>query len=247
MTTTSHDSGPTVVPAKSTPLATIRAFAVMAGGAFALFVLAVGSVLVVVVALARGDTPPWPALAGAVAALAYVAVVLPWSRRWGTTPTERREVLPGDEAVPDAGIQMTRAITIDAPTDAVWPWIAQIGQDRGGFYSYTWLENLAGCRMHNAARVHPEWQHRDVGETVLLHPQAGIPVSRFEPNRSYALQGWYFALVPVAPHRTRLLARSRIPSGLPSVAYALFVELPHFIMERKMLLTIKQRVERGRT
>ena len=70
--------------------------------------------------------------------------------------------------------QMTRAVTIDSPVEDVWPWLAQVGQDRGAFYSYDWLENLAGCRLKIADRVHLEWQHRAVGDTVLLHPAAGI-------------------------------------------------------------------------
>jgi hypothetical protein len=105
------------------------------------------------------------------------------------------------------------------------------------------FENLAGCHMRNADRIHPEWQQREIGDTVLMHPLAGIKLSRFEPNRSYALQGWYFALEPLRDGRTRLFARSRIPRGVASLGYALFIELPHFVMERKMMLTIKQRAE----
>jgi hypothetical protein len=130
---------------------------------------------------------------------------------------------------------MTRAVTINAPLDEVWAWLAQIGQDRGGFYSYEWLENLAGCRMRNADRIHPDWQRRAIGDTVLLHPSTGLKVARFEPPRSYAFEGgWYFALEQVNETTTRLLARSRMPRGLASLAYAGFIELPHFIMERKM-------------
>jgi hypothetical protein len=101
--------------------------------------------------------------------------------------------------------------------------------------------------MVNAERVHPEWQHRELGETVPLHPATGITLTRFEPNRSYALEGWYFALEPRPGSRTRLYARSRIPRGLATIAYALLIELPHFIMERKMLLGIKARAERPRS
>jgi hypothetical protein len=215
----------------------------MIGGPALLLLLVLASVGLVVAALIAGDTPPWPPIAVLVAFGAYVIVFRPWTRRWGTTPAERAATLPGDEQVPEPGIEMTRAVTIDAPPEQVWPWIAQIGQDRGGFYSYTWAENLAGCHMRNADRVHPEWQHRTVGETVLLHPLAGIPLSRFEPNRSYALQGWYFALEPRPGRSTRLLARSRIPRGATSLGYALFIELPHFFMERKMLLNLKRLVE----
>jgi hypothetical protein len=215
----------------------------MIGGPALLLLLVLASVGLIVAALIAGDTPPWPAIAVLVAFGAYVIVFRPWTRRWGTTPAERAATLPGDEQVPEPGIEMTRAVTIDAPPEQVWPWIAQIGQDRGGFYSYTWAENLAGCHMRNADRVHPEWQQRTVGETVLLHPLAGIPLSRFEPGRSYALQGWYFALEPRPGRHTRLLARSRIPRGVTSVLYALFIELPHFFMERKMLLNLKRLVE----
>jgi hypothetical protein len=137
-------------------------------------------------------------------------------------------------------------VTIGAPREQVWSWLAQIGQDRGGFYSYSWLENLAGCRLRNADRIHPEWQHREVGETVLLHPAAGIPLTRFDPPTSYALRGWYFVVEPTSGNRTRLLARSRIPHGVASLAYAIFIELPHFIMERRMLLGIKARAEVNR-
>ena len=159
-----------------------------------------------------------------------------------------RGALPGDDVVPDPALQTTRAVTVDAPVEEVWPWLAQIGQDRGGFYSYQWLENLAGCEMRNAEQIHPDWQHRDIGETVLLHPATGLEVARFEPERSYAFAGgWYFALAPIGERRTRLFARGRIPRGRFRVAYAALLEMPHFIMERKMLLGIKARAERAAT
>jgi hypothetical protein len=153
--------------------------------------------------------------------------------------------LPGDELVERPGIQTTRAVTVEVPVEAVWPWLAQIGQDRAGFYSYEWLENLAGCRMRNADRIHPEWQQRAVGETVLLHPASGLKLLRFEPPRVYALDGgWHFVLEPLGA-RTRLIARGRYRRGLVSVAYGLLLEIPHFVMERKMLLGIKERAERS--
>jgi hypothetical protein len=214
----------------------------MSGGPIVLLVLVAASVVGGGVALAAGDVPPWPTIVVIVATASYLVVFRPWSRRWGATRDEIGRVLPGDEVVAHPGVEMTRAVTIDAPVDAVWPWLAQIGQDRAAFYSYDWLENLAGCRLRNADRIHPEWQHREIGETVLLHPVAGIKLARFEPNSSYAFEGgWYFALTSMPGGRTRLLARSRVPRGLPSLGYAVFVELPHFIMERKMLLGIKQR------
>jgi hypothetical protein len=99
----------------------------------------------------------------------------------------------------------------------------------------------------DADRIHDEWQRREIGDTVLLHPLHGLKLARFERNRSYAFEGgWSFTLEPRPGDRTRLLARMRVPRGLPSLAYAMFIELPHFIMERKMLLSIKQRGEQAK-
>jgi len=169
---------------------------------------------------------------------------VPWLRGWGATPAERAAELPGDEIVNDPFIQHTRAVAIDAPPERVWPWLAQIGQDRAGFYSYAWLENLAGCRMPDADRIHPEWQGRVAGDTLLLHPAAGYEIVGLEPGRRLALEpGWYFVLEPDGPDRCRLLARWRCPGGPLNVAIGLLFELPHFVMERRMLLGIKHRAE----
>jgi len=150
----------------------------------------------------------------------------------------------GDDTVPRPSVQHTRAVTIDAPTKQVWRWLAQIGQDRAGFYSYTWLENLAGCRMRNADRVHPEWQQRETGDQLLLHHETGLQVLAVDAGRSLTLDcGWYFVLECDGPDRSRLLARWRIASGPLNVAFALLFDLPHFLMERKMLLGIKSRAE----
>ena len=140
---------------------------------------------------------------------------------------------------------MTQAVTVAAPPEDVWPWLAQIGQDRGGFYSYEWLENLAGCEMQNANRVHPEWQHREIGEPVMLHPAApGLPVTVFEPGHAIGLEGWgVFLIEPAAAGQARLIAHGRLPRGKPTIFYRALLEIPHFVMQRKMLLGIKQRAE----
>ena len=178
-------------------------------------------------------------------AAAYVIAIRPWLRRWGATDDEVKRALPGDELVPDPAINSTWSVTIDAPVEAVWPWLAQIGQDRGGFYSYAWLENLAGCKLQNANRVHPEWQHRAVGEIVPLHPSHGLPLARFEPGHALVLDGWgAFVVEPLDSQRTRLISRTRVRKGWSAISYALLMELPHFIMQREMLLEIKARAER---
>jgi hypothetical protein len=224
---------------KPSPVDAMRAFGVMLGGPIVLVGAAVTSVGFVLRALARRRRPNPLALGGTAASALYVTIVHPRLMRWGATDEEVEKALPGDEFVPVAGMQATRAVTIDAPVEEVWPWLAQLGQDRAGFYSYEWLENLAGCRMRNANRLDPEWQTRGVGETVKLHWASGLKLTRFEPPRVYALGGWYIVLEP-NDGRTRLFARSRFPRGLASLAYGLLLELPHFIMERKMLLGIQE-------
>ena len=223
----------------------LRAGTVMLGGPAVLLGTAVSSGLSSLRAVRLGRRPSPAALACLGAAACYVAAVRPWMRDWGATESEATAPLPGDEQVPDPAGQTTRAVTIDAPVDDVWPWIAQLGQERGGFYSYEWLENLAGCEMRNADRIHAEWQHREVGELVMLHPANGLEVTRFEPGRAFGLEDWgTWVLEPAADGRTRLLVRGRRRRGLAlALYYNLFLELPHFLMERRMLLGIKQRVE----
>jgi hypothetical protein len=225
------------------PVDLLRAFGVMVGGSAALTAAGAWSIAGTVRALLGGRRPGAVASAGSVGVLAYVLLVRPRLLTWGATPEERSGALPGDELVPEPGIQTTRAVTINAPVEEVWPWLAQLGQDRGGFYSYEWLENLAGCEMRNADRVHPAWQRRERGETVKLHWAHGLTLERFEPNRVYAFKGWYLVLEPLNG-TTRLIARSRCPRGVAAVAYAILLEPPHFVMERKMLLGIKERAER---
>lgn len=193
-----------------------------------------------------------------VAALsAYLFVIRPWHLRWGATDEETRETLPGDELVPCPKGTATHAVTIEAPVEEVWPWIVQIGQDRGGFYSYTWLENLVGCRMRNADRIMPEFQQLRVGDAVRLHPKVPpLPVLVCEPQKALVLGSntdnpgtWGFYLKALDEDTTRLVVRGRGDWGSGVLGwlgnYVLF-EPAHFIMERKMLLGIKGRAEAPR-
>jgi hypothetical protein len=239
---------------KAQPLAAVRGIGVPLGPALLLDLCVAGSVVAAATGrLARPAATPAgrilrPLLAlGAVAPAAYVLAIRPWLQRWGATAAEQRKPLPGDELVPEPAAETTRAITIHAPVDAVWPWLAQIGQDRGGFYSYAWLENLAGCRLRNADRIHPEWQHRAVGDRVPLHPLlSGPKVTAFEPNHALVLDGWgAFVVEPLDAQTTRLIIRGRTPRGWAALAYGLLWEIPHFIMERQMLLGLKERAERA--
>lgn len=197
------------------------------------------------------------AAAGAGALAAYVLAVRPWHLRWGATEEEVRRPLPGDELVSRPNVEATHAVTIEAPVGEVWPWLAQIGQDRGGFYSYTWLENLAGCRMRNAECVMPEFQQLRAGDAVRLHPCVPpLPVLICEPPRALVLGSntgrpgtWGFYLKEVDEDTTRLVVRGRGDWDLGLTGWLgarVLFEPAHFIMERKMLLGIKSRAEASR-
>jgi hypothetical protein len=232
---------------------TVRAFGVMLGPSLVLDLYALLGTWAVMTGwvfrhrerlLARLLRPL--AILGAILPWIYTFFIRPWHLRWGATDEEVEKSLPGDELVPDPATESTRAITVNAPVEEVWPWLAQIGQDRGGFYAYEWLENLAGCKMHNADRIHPEWQQREVGERVFLHPAFGMKVSSFEPCRAIVLEGWgSFGVEAVDERTTRVILRSRTARGLEMLYDLLGVEIPHFIMERRMLKGIKERAERA--
>lgn len=236
---------------KTRPLRTleaVRAFGVMLGGSIALAAAAVASTVAVARALMSLRRPSPLALVGTATSALYALVIRPWHLRWGAEPGDEERELPGDELLPEDGNQILHAVTIDAPVEEVWPWLAELGQDRGGFYSYEWLENLAGCHMENADRIRPEWQHRELGETVHLHPAGGLKVTVFEPGRALGLEGWgTFALERLGSDRTRLIARGGVPRGAGAIAYGMLMEIPHFLMERRMLLGIKNRAQASRT
>jgi hypothetical protein len=169
---------------------------------------------------------------------------------WGATPEEAAARLPGDELLEDADGVATRAIEIDAPPAAVWPWIAQMGPSpRGGAYTYDWIENLLGLNMHSADRVLPEFQHPQVGETIG-YGSNHMRVERVEPEHVLAWRSqdgnwvWTFVL-EARDGSTRLISRNRF--RLPTLAARLGMipmEPASLIMELKMLRGIKQRSER---
>src|ERR1700682_4382350 len=127
------------------------------------------------------------AAAVAVAASGSMAALPLFGRspllRWGATDEEIAAAQPGDDLIGDANVTATRAITIRRSADVVWPWIAQLGQGRGGFYSYDFLENLVGCDIHSADRVVSEWQQIGVGDEVRLAPRFGLAVADLERGR----------------------------------------------------------------
>ena len=208
---------------------------------------------------------------GIAAGVSYATRVRPWLLNWGATWGESDSFLPGDEFAPECRYRATRAITVDASIDRVWQWLVQIGQDRGGFYSYSWLENLFFADMHNANEIIPEFQERKIGDTVwLANPKryggrGRMIVVALEPyedmalvmpsdaeriaNGDYAVFGcWSFHVRQIGDTKTRLLVRSRSGNfnSIPQMLFDFLIFDPaHFMMERKMLLGIKERAERA--
>lgn len=169
---------------------------------------------------------------------------------WGATQAEAEARLPGDELLEDAAGVATRAITIDAPASAVWPWLAQMGPaPRGGAYTYDWIENLLGLDMHSADDVLPEFQHPQVGDE-LGYGANRMRFERVEPEHVLALRSsdgnWVWSFV-LDEHdgSTRLISRNRF--RLPRLRDRLGMipmEPGSLLMERKMLRGVKQRAER---
>jgi hypothetical protein len=199
--------------------------------------------------------------AAALALLAWItasAVLWPWHRGWGTTPTEWSIALPGDHSPRLPAMEILHGVSIKAPPSAVWPWLVQIGQDRAGFYSYERLERLFGADIHNVREIRPEWQTRTAGELVpatqegylggVFGERPGWLVAQVEPNRALVLRNWgAFVLESDGDGGTRFLIRSTISNPeIPVWAAALnftAFELPHFIMQRRMMLGIKALAE----
>ncbi len=194
---------------------------------------------------------------GGAAALLYAKAGRPAMLRWGATEREGARELPGDDLFPAFDSQATRAVTILAPAEQVWPWLMQIGQDRGGFYSYAALENLVGCEMPVINQIIAEWPDREPGDTVWLAAphryggQACMTVALAEPNRALVFehQGglWSFVLQPAGEDSCRLIVRTRTGADAPGggpVVQKIFWEPAHFIMERQMMLRIRQLAER---
>jgi hypothetical protein len=202
-----------------------------------------------------------PVTSALIAATA-VAATLGFARsrylRWGATDEETATDLPGDEFLPAANMTATRAITVLRPADDVWPWLAQLGQGRGGFYSYDFLENLLGCNIHSADHIVPEWQSIDVGSDVALAPGVGLTVAFVEAGRALVLRAappmvgkaapydftWAF-VVDEQPHGTsRLIVRERYRytrRWAPLLVEP--VQLISFLMSQKMLRGIRDRAQ----
>lgn len=213
----------------------------------------------------------WHLAASAVGLIFYDALARPALLGWGATDAERRMRLPGDDIVQDVMSHHTRAVTIEAPPAAVWPWLVQIGDHRAGFYSYDWVERYLFLGTvhyvegrHSATRIHAELQKIQAGDRIDTGSagslRIGSPVTVLEPNHALVIGTWAFVLLPLDENRTRFLVRERdagwlrllAPRGsgllraLGAIIDYTVGEPLHFAMVRKMMLGIKQRAETTR-
>lgn len=177
----------------------------------------------------------------------------PW-RKWGATEAEAKRPMPGDEEIERPRQVTTRAVTIKARAAEIWPWLIQMGYQKGGMYSYDWIDRLLGILDRPSAnRIIPEFQHLEVGDVIPMGKPPSWPVKAIEPNRLLLIVikepgvevTWCFILDEIDDKQTRLVLRVRNRIAMTPV---LFLSLPimipgEFLMVRKMLLGIKQRAE----
>ena len=189
---------------------------------------------------------------GAVSLGVYLRFIRPWQLRWGATDEEVEHRMPGDDVVKQPTFNATRAVTIQARPEEIWPWLVQIGITRAGWYSYDWIDNLG---IPSAERIIPEWQHVAVGDLIPMSPngKVGFWVKAFELNHwmlwwdNKGDVTWYWGLCPQDDSHTRLITRVRIHYHWtsPTILFSLPMDVGDIVMMRKCMLGIKQRAERA--
>jgi hypothetical protein len=187
-------------------------------------------------------------------AMLYWFPIRRWMNRWGATAPDLTRVMAGDALLPNPMYSGTTAIIFNAPPDHIWPWLVQIGYQRGGLYSYDWLDRLFGyLDRPSATRILPEFQHLAVGDRIPVGQGPSWPVAVIEPSRALVLDMrnlggfdwvWQFGLYPVEENRTRLVSRSRVCTKTIWARLGTYaIEPAGFLMTRRMLLGLKQRSE----
>lgn len=193
---------------------------------------------------------------GSLAAAAYAFVIRPWMLRWGSTVDERGRRLPGDDLAPDATYVTTRAVTIKASAQAIWPWLVQMGQDRAGFYTHNWVERVLQSGIPDTSVIRPEWQHLEVGYLMRTNRDIGgkpmgWPVAAVEPGRSLVVAsksmpaGTYaFVIDPIDADTSRLIVRDRAHWKWTEWPFAALIYEPlHAYMETGLISGVRRRAE----
>ena len=175
----------------------------------------------------------------------FYFVYRPWQLNWGATEEEIQRTMAGDEIVPNPTFNATRAVTVNAPPERIWPWLVQMGYRKAGFYSWDILDNDG---IPSAERIIPEYQTLKVGDLMPLTARQGTRVAAMVPNKELLLVTqsdvvwtWSWGLYPIDAHRTRLVSRLRVP--LRTFSSQLWVDAFEIVMMRKCLLGIKRRAE----
>ena len=191
--------------------------------------------------------------AGAGALAAYALAIRPWHIHWGATEEDIKRPMPLDEEIEHPDYVTNRAITINASSEVIWKWLVQMGESpRGGFYSYEAVERILGMDVSNADKILPEYQQLEVGNR--LDRKGDMVVKAIETNKTLVLGPpkeiamactWAFCLYPLDANHTRVVSRvrARLPRTPTGLGWFLLLDPGQFIMERKMLLTLKQRAE----
>jgi hypothetical protein len=193
------------------------------------------------------------ALLGLTGAAVYGVVWRPWQLTWGATSDEVARSLPGDELVPFPTFNATRAISIAVPPEQIWPWLAQVGVRRAGWYSYDLLDNLG---HPSSRRIRPEWQHLAPGDLVPMSPDGKHGIEVYSLDHPHTMiwgtpgdTTWVWQLDARPDGTTRLLTRirSRIRFTPMSITFSILMEVADFWMIRKMLIGLRERAENGET
>lgn len=186
--------------------------------------------------------------------LLYWFPIRRWFARWGTTEADLARAMAGDSIVVKPTHSATHAVTVDAPPEDIWPWLMQLGYQRGGLYSYDWLDRLFGyLDAPSADRILPEFQHLVVGDVIPVGRGRGFPVTVLEPCRALVLSDtnngfewvWQFGLYRLENGRTRLVSRGtqRFANTFGTWLFMRVMEPAAFLMTRRMLLGLKRRAE----
>jgi hypothetical protein len=194
-------------------------------------------------------------IAGLTVAGVYWFPVRRWVGRWGSTPEELTRVMPGDALIPNPTEMSMMAVTVHAPPEDIWPWLVQIGYQRGGLYSYDWLDRLFGfLDRPSATRILPEYQQLAVGDKIPWDRRGTeMTVGVLQPPRALALRYqvggfvwvWQFALYPLDEQRTRIVTRGteHVPRTPLWWLGMRVMEPASFIMTRRFMLGVKERAE----
>lgn len=187
--------------------------------------------------------------AGVLLLSGYLALIRPCQLRWGATDEEVARAMPGDDFIVDPTFNATRAVTVNAPPEMIWPWLVQIGHKRAGWYSYDWIDNLG---RPSAERIIPELQHLEEGDLIPISPngKVGFTVHTVVPDE-FMIWGqpgdmsWLWLLDPVSETETRLITRVRLKYRWthPSIVFYLCLDVGDIVMMRKCMLGIKRRAE----